>query len=482
MDESICSGGFCTSISRFARPVTSLRVFTRCIRLPLWILGLLLIGGWLPAQSSGEADLALVGGRLIDGFGGPPVDDTVILIRQGVIIDVGIVGVLEVPRGAAVIDTNGMTVLPGLWESHGHLQIFGAGAPPAVFESRHPELIPEVIRRVAAITLRAGITSFRDLGGSLEELKKAREQIRSGTLQGPRIYLAGPTLHQGEPESTLPDTPATPEQARERVRQLVAAGVDQISVDGFWDPAVLQALVEEAHQAGKGVDAGVRHISAYRVAMQAGVDRLHTVFVTDPLSDYSPEELRWLVRGERPLASGPSANILRGPYIIPGLEIREAYVRALRFPEALDHPRFRKIYGDQIYAYLKETWQQPQSIPWGVGAIPRMEVVKRKVRAFIDAGGREQLVAGTDAGSPLNAHSPIPREIADLVEVGLTPMEAIQAATLRPAQMQGVGDRLGAIAAGRLADLIVVDGNPLEDISLLQHELVHVVKAGQVIF
>ena len=165
--------------------------------------------------------------------------------------------------------------------------------------------------------------------------------------------------------------------------------------------------------------------------------------------------------------------------LLPSLEMREAYARALRFPEGLDHPRFRSQFAPDIYAFLRETWRSPQSIPWGIGATTRMEVVRRKVRRFIEAGGIEQLVAGTDAGSPLN-HASVPREIAHLVDAGLSPMQAIQSATLRPAQMQGVDDRLGTIAVGKLADIIVVDGNPLDDISLLQYRVSRVIKGGVV--
>ncbi len=145
--------------------------------------------------------------------------------------------------------------------------------------------------------------------------------------------------------------------------------------------------------------------------------------------------------------------------------MREAYARALRFPEGLDHPRFRSQFAPDIYAFLRETWRSPQSIPWGIGATPRMEVVRRKVRRFIEAGGIEQIA---NAGSPLNYHASVPREIAHLIDAGLSPMQAIQSATLRPAQMQGVDDRLGTIAVGKLPGIIVVDGKPLDDISLLQ--------------
>jgi imidazolonepropionase-like amidohydrolase len=426
-----------------------------------------------------EGPLVITGGRLIDGFGGAPLENAVVVIDGGQIVQVGQVGKLDIPPASKMLSAEGMTLLPGLWESHGHLHNFGSGFPPNVFREKFPDRFKEVMSRVAEITLRAGITSLRDLGGTLKLQKEIRSDIESGKILGPTYYIAGPTLmERGKNDMPSASKIGSQEEGRDAVKRLADQGVDLISVDGFWSLEILQAITRKAHELGLGVDAGVRHIKAYRIALQAGVDRLHTVFTTDPLSDYSNEELRLLVRGESPLASGPSANILRGPYILPAMEIRQAYVRAFDFPESLEHPRFREQFPPDIYRFLRETWKQPSSIPWGLGARQRVEVVKRKIARFIRAGGREQLVPGTDAGSPLNFHSPIPREIANLVEAGLTPMEAIQSATLRAAQMQGVEDRVGTVSVGKVADILVVDGDPLHDITLLQHGVVHVIKNG----
>lgn len=432
-------------------------------------------------RAAAGTTLAIVGGRLVDGFGGLPLENSVVVITANRIAAVGTEGNTAVPAGARVIDANGMTVMPGLWESHGHLQHVGQGTPTEFLE-RFKDRLPEIMAANARINLMAGVTSFRDTGGPLAEQQALRKAIERGA-PGPRLYLAGPIVNQRDHSSA-----ATPgdfsvgsrEEAREVVTRLAVLQVDQVKVYGFWDEPVLTELVQAAHAAGIGVDADVRHVQAYRTAVKAGVDRLHHVFAADSLSDYSDEDLRQLVRGEKPIASGPSANILRGPYIVPTIEMRNAYARTLQFPEAVDHPRLREAYPPDIYAYLRETWRSPQAIPWGIGALERVKVAKRKLRRFIEAGGREQLVAGCDTGAPLNFHSPLAREVSNLVDAGLTPLEAIQAATLRPAQMQGVDRDLGSISVGKLADLIVVDGDPLQDITLLQHRVVHVIKDGVV--
>lgn len=434
------------------------------------------------AQSDRPADLAVVGGRLIDGFGGAPLDDAVILVSGNRIVSVGREGLVEIPAGAQIVDSNGMTVLPGLWESHGHL-FHAAEGDPESFPAAFLDRAPEVMAAVAKISLMSGITAFRDTGGPIALQLQLRADIEAGRAVGPRLFLAGPILRQkalepdGEKGEYYIDSA---ESARRVTRKVLDLGVDQIKVYGFWDREILEGVTMTAHEAGIGVDADVRHIAAYRTAVEAGVDRLHHVFTADPLSDYSDEDLRLLIRGLRPAAAGPMANILRGPWILPTLEMRMAYVRVLAFPELTEHPSLAAQYPPDIHEHLRESWKNPSSVPWGIGAPQRIEAAKRKLARFIEAGGREQIVAGTDAGAPFNFHSPLTRELRNLHAAGLTPMETIQAATLRPAQLQGVDRDLGTVSPGKLADMVIVDGDPLQDVSVLQHRIAIVIKDGEV--
>ena len=436
----------------------------------------------VPAQTNQAVDLAIVGGRLIDGYGGPPLSNAVILVNGNRIVAVGQVGTLAVPPGVTVVDSNGMTVLPGLWESHGHLFHVAEG-DPATFPTEYRSRARDVMASVAKVSLLSGITTFRDTGGPIEPQLELREAIEAGETIGPRLFLAGPILRQSSPARSGERSEHhidSVDSARRVTKMVLELGVDQVKVYGFWDAEILAAVTHTAHEAGIGVDADVRHIVAYRTAIEAGVDRLHHVFTADPLADYSTEDIRLLVRGLRPTGTGPSANILRGPYILPTIEMRQAYVRVREFPELLDHPALAAQYPADIYEHLQESWKNPSSIPWGIGAPERVKVAKRKLAHFVEAGGREQIVAGTDAGSPFNFHSPLTRELRNLHDAGLTSMEVIQSATLRPAQMQGVEHDLGTIAEGKFADMIIVDGDPLQDISVLQHRLVMVVKNGEI--
>ena len=442
-----------------------------------------------------EITLVLAGGRLIDGFGGPVVENAGVLIAGERIVAAGPLHTLTLPPGVAVIDTNGMTMLPGLWEGHGHLFHVGE-ADPGAFQKRFADRLPTIMAAVARVSVEAGITAYRDFCTRCaataeawrsplhEAQRELRQQILAGDTPGPRLNLSGPILGQaaatGDRVSRF--EVANRAEARHAVEKLVDMGVDNVFVGAeLWDVALLSAIVEAAHSAGLGVDAESRHVRATEALLEAGVDRIHVLFTADALAANSDEELRSLIRGSRPVASGPSANILRGPWYLSTLPMRQAYVQAGRFPEIFDHPRFRAMFPADIYADLRANWAQYQAIPWGIGAGQRVDVAHRKLAMFIAAGGREQLIAATDVGAPLNFHTPIPRQLRNFVEAGLTPMEAIQSATLRPAQMQGVDHQVGTVSAGKLADIIVVDGDPLQDISLLEHRVVRVVMNGSVV-
>ncbi|MFT5351695.1 MAG: imidazolonepropionase-like amidohydrolase [Planctomycetota bacterium] len=426
--------------------------------------------------------LAIIGGQLIDGYGGRPLRDAAVIIADNRIIEVGRASEVSIPEGIKIVDVNGMSIMPGLWESHGHLFHAGEG-DPNLFPSRFSDQADSIMASVAKTSLLSGITSFRDTGGPIEKQLVLRADIEAGKLPGPRLYFAGPILRQRSPEATARKseyTVASPKEAKQVTEKVIALGVDQIKVYGFWDLDILRAICETAHKAGLGVDADVRHVTAYRTAIEAGVDRLHHVFTADSLSGYSDEDMQLLVRGLKPAASGPMANILRGPFILPTIEMRNAYVRAFKYRESLDHPRLKQQYSKEVYESLRASWTHPEAVPWGQGAPERIKAAKRKLKQFIEAGGREQLVAGTDAGAPFNLHSPLTKEIGNLFEAGLSAMEAIQSATLRPAQMQGVEKDLGTVSKGKLADMIIIDGDPLQDITLLQHKVVLIIKDGKV--
>src|SRR5690349_16033579 len=146
------------------------------------------------------SSIALVGGRLIDGFGGPPLDHSVVLIEGQRIKAVGTVQSLPVPSGTTVISTAGMSVLPGLWDAHVHTYLLGHSDYTHWDKtfSASPRLAKEIMPAAAHQLLMAGVTSARDLGAPLEESIELRDRINRGEIPGPTLYVAGPFI-QHEP-------------------------------------------------------------------------------------------------------------------------------------------------------------------------------------------------------------------------------------------------------------------------------------------
>ena len=155
----------------------------------------------IPAAADDAPTLALSGGTLVDGYGGIPVQNAVVLVAGDRITKIGDVNSVTIPDGVKTLDVNGMTVLPGLWESHGHLYHIGEG-DPATFPDKFRSRVDSIIAAVARTTLMAGITTFRDTGGPIHAQLALRADIEAGRLPGPRLFLAGPVLHQHNPAIT----------------------------------------------------------------------------------------------------------------------------------------------------------------------------------------------------------------------------------------------------------------------------------------
>ncbi len=142
----------------------------------------------------GQQRKALIGGTLIDGFGGEPIKNSVILIEGGKIVKVGQVGTVAIPQGTDIISTEGMSVMPGLWDMHVHLMINGH-ADYAHWDKKYPAVFRSVIMPSSAKQLlHAGVTSARDLGAPLDDIIAVRDDINAGKLEGPTLYVSGPFL------------------------------------------------------------------------------------------------------------------------------------------------------------------------------------------------------------------------------------------------------------------------------------------------
>ena len=407
---------------------------------------------------------ALVGGTLIDGYGGPPVRNSVILIDGERIRSIGTVGTLPVPAGAEVISTEGMSVLPGLWDMHVHLMINGH-SDYAHWDRKYPTLFESVIMPASARQLLlAGVTSARDLGGPLEASINVRNAIKSGKLPGPTLYVSGPFI-QHEP---YPGTEAFrwgvsgDQDARAKVRRLAEAGVDVIKLidQDQMTMEEVRAVVDEAHRLNKPVIAHSHRPDEIRRGLEAGVDGFeHTGMATAP--EY-PADIINQIR-ER------TAQGARGPlFWTPTIEGLFNYEYIRDNPEKLDDPSWHLGLPDSIIADIKQSLRNWDRLAYFQMTPSRRPTLTRKFNQLKEAGA--VLLVGTDSGIPGKFHSQSTWNELDtwVNRLGVDPMTAIRAATYWPAVAMKVDRDYGTIAEGKYADIIAVRGDVLRYIDLLQ--------------
>lgn len=385
--------------------------------------------------------------RLIDGSGAPaPETPHALLVEGERIVAVAPQTQLPPPPAAQHIDATGMTLMPGLIDCHDHLANLPGGmvARAAIPPSLAVFLAAESFRQ----TLHAGFTSVRDASGVDLGMKMAVEQ---GLIPGPRLQISVNIICQfgghndhTEPagvDSTYPKLQGIPDgvcdgvdACRHKVREMVRAGADWIKIattGGVGTPTggpllrqfsleEVRAIVDAAHAAGKPVMSHAYGGDGVKVCLDAGVDSIeHGAALDDALIEQMVRQNTWLV---------PTFTVLRKIAALG--EIDPCPVPAYM-------PRKARL--------LMEA--QAESFP--------------KVLA---AGVR--IAMGTDLGSFGRGENAV--ELAYMVAAGMTPMQAIVAATRRGAECMGLGDRVGVLRPGMLADLLLVDGDPLHDVAILQ--------------
>ena len=408
---------------------------------------------------------ALVGGTLIDGYGSTPIRNSVVIIEGERIKAVGQVGTLEIPPGAEVISTEGMSVLPGLWDMHVHLMINGH-SDYAHWDKTYPPLMETVIMPASARQLlMAGVTSARDLGGPLKASVAVRERIRKGEIPGPTLYISGPFI-QHEP---YPGTEYVRwgvngvDDARAKVTTLADAGVDVIKLidQDQMTMAEVQAVVDEAHKRKLPVVAHSHRPEEIRRGLQAGVDCFeHTGLATAP--EY-PSDIIAMIR-ER------TAKMSLGPLFwtptIQGL-LNYEYVRDN--PEQLDDPSWQVGLPQSIVDDIKQSLKNPGQLSYYQITPLRRPTLARKIAQLQESG--VVLLIGTDSGIPMNFHSQTTwRELDALVNTfNIDPMTTIRAATYWPSVAMKVSDQVGTVTEGKYADIIAVRGDVLRHIDLLQN-------------
>ena len=425
---------------------------------------------------------ALVGGTLIDGFGSDPIKNSVIIIEGEYITQIGTVGQLKIPENAEIISTEGMSVLPGLWDMHVHTMINGH-ADYSYWDKTYPPLLEDVIMPASAHQLlMAGVTSARDLGGPLKESIAVRDAINRGDIPGATLYVSGPFIQK----KPYPGTEAfrwgveSPEDGRKKIRKLAKAGVDCIKLidQDQMSFEELKAVVDEAHKNNLKVVAHGHRPDEIRKGLEADVDCFeHTGLASAP--GY-PEDILTMIK-ER------TAQMNKGPLFwcptVEGLYNYE-YVRDYFYlvqhygqPE-IDNDSWHRGLPDTVITDIKKSLQHLDRLPYFQLTPVRKPTLETKIKQLLEAG--VVLMIGTDSGIPAKFHSQSTWNELDVWvnEFGIDPMYAIRAATYWPALWTGVADKVGTISEGKYADIIAVKGDVLRYISLLQ-DVDMVIKHGK---
>ena len=423
------------------------------------------------AHAQSARKIALVGGMLLDGYEVPPIHHAAVLIEGDRIVWVGAASDAKIPTDATVIDTSGRVMLPGLIDLHVHLKNIGHGS----YDRWDPWLMERnLLEKVNAISakqlLMAGITTAVDLGAQMPEILTTRDRINRGEIPGPRMFVSGQWItrdlgsYQPRPARQLKVD--TPEDAARATEELIAKGVDVIKVYVGLTPAHYRAITTVARKHGVRVHAHVYSERDTRNALENGVDVLTHAGSAGTAPPYSAELIRDIVNAGRPVV----VTAAHRSWVFPD---------TVAFPERLQDPRLREDFGSEIYEEVQRSFADFQRLGY-MGRVDREVFFReRGLKQFIDSGA--VLGMGTDSGTPLNFHTEaLWREIKAHVDLGMAPQRAISAATRINARILGKASDLGTVEPGKLADIIVVKGDPLFDIQALAH--VELVMKGGVIY
>ena len=510
--------------SPFRSPIVP---FVRCPTLVV----LCLAGPALPAVAQRpDTTLAIVGATLIDGNGGAPLTDAVVLVRGGTIAAVGTKATVPIPKGARVISAMGQYLVPGFIDTNVHLSLYSGLESLARYEDRFTDIAVEG----AQLQLKYGITSVRDSYGMLKPLREARDLINGGAVPGARILFAGNIVGWGGPwsytftgtrqenlslfQEQMNDAIAagggeelmnmTPDQLRVAINKYLDQGVDFVKYGGTshaFFPAMLgfseaaqRALIEEVHKRGKVAETHATSPEGLRLAVEAGVDLIqHPEFTDAPIP---PDLIATIAR--RGTICSLLANLSTGK---PWIEVQKKVKAKADSITAADSVRKANLLkvakGDTLTTWADSTIGE-LLVARPVRARTMAEIARdsslngaligrRNAEALIKAG-----CVTTPSTDNYRAQAPefsrVPRiehqapgsgsilSIEGLVELGMTPGQAIVAATKNGALAMRMSDRLGTIETGKIADLLLLGADPTADIHNIR-KLVSVFKDGRMV-
>lgn len=384
--------------------------------------------------------IAITHVTVVDVINGAAVRDVAVVIRDGKIISVGHDAA---PPGATVVDGRGKFLIPGLWDMHVHLSWTTGSALP--------------------ILIANGVTSVRDLGSHFTEIENWRSLIAAGVLTGPRILRVGPILN-GKSFNQYQLVPGNPDQTRGVARALKEVGVDAFKVHRRMERDSYFALIDEAKKLGVPVVGHIPMTVTPEEASNAGqqtIEHVATLF-EGTFSAAHPDHLSESMKAFR--AHGAEelfATFVKNHTVFdPTLSAYWALVQYYD-PATKPDPRTRYVAASMIKAGAAR--EKPVVTP---ADLAEQKAIFDEYREVVRMAGRAGvvIVTGSDiAAERIPGFTP-QDELVFLVDAGLTPMQALQAATINSATVTNRSKELGSVSAGKFADLVLLNADPLADI------------------
>jgi len=427
-----------------------------------------------PTQNSNT--IAIINGQIIDGTGHAALTDGVVLVEGNKIKAVGATGNISIPDGAQTIDAKGQTVLPGLVDVHVHFDIIGHADYDHWFETYPPRMRKDIFPAAAKTMLHAGVTSVRDLGSDVENIFWLKEEINSGRLQGPRPFIAGPFLRKtvtSYVDKSYIDTWVIngADDAREKVRKLKSMGVDVIKTqDEELTSEELAAIFDEAEAQGLRTASHIYSPQGVEAALSAGMRDYATIEHIGDGNDptYNQNVIDMILKQK--VAMAPTIIALEGVQMI------------VDDPTLVDDPRWNEFIADDIFADIRASYLEADlsQHPIFLRNVDDRINRNKKLKQLSDVGAI--FAISSDSGTRGNPHhNAMWREMVLTQQVtGKPSREIIHMATEINARILGQSKNLGTLEPGKLADIIIVDGDPLSDLSLMS-QVDHVIKDGVVI-
>jgi len=461
------------------------------------------------AAFSQSPAIAFTGATVIDGNGGPPLGNAVVVVTGSRITAVGPRASVRIPSGAQSIDASGRYLVPGFIDTNVHLSLYGGMKERYESLVRYHSRQNEIVLEAAQIDLKHGITTVRDSYGMLIPLAQVRDRIARGEAIGARIQCAGNIVGWGGPYSiTFSLTPEkdltlfqeqmndyvaqgagenlkdmTPDELRAAINRYLDKGPDFIKYGGTshfsqptfigFSPEAQKVMVDEAHKRGRAAETHSTTIEGLRLSILAGIDLIQHPEVLTPRE--MPDDLLRAIK-DRGIVCSMLVSTITGEAWTKHLKARE------EARKKQDEAQKKGLQHEQTAAELRKRDSD-------LGA--DLETRRRNAQKLIQAGCR--VTAGTDSywGAALElAREPKPENqdhgigtilaIEGLVELGMTPSQAIVAATKNGAMACRKLDQFGTIEPGKLADLLVLEADPLADIHNIR-KVQTVMKEGKAI-